>query len=394
MKRKALITLLPIVALTSLVATGFGIFTLNKSEQIDDLSDVVSLQSIFINNEISLDVNSQYSDLSKMSLSNTIEDKRIIDSDGYVTNSNYGKDVTNTSSLPKENRFGFNFNYNLTGYTDDLGENSEISWVAIDADTTGEYAFNNLPVKNNDVFAITNLYVNLEFKVYQGFVDSFDFWIEDLNLGPKSDNSATSYLVGGGKTNDPSWSTTADSDGMKSFSIELPLNFGLYNDYDKTKTKTDAVTNNDHSILKDGSDGFLDKISTRKKNMVDIYNQAEPEFMLLDSSSDAQGVNDTSKIVGFLGGFCLARKPDIKPGVDPTTGKDNFDEFVKSLHGQSADGNDKKITCEIKNINLAYKHLSRSNAMFDTKASWGGFMQIATDGIYEVYPGAATPDRK
>lgn len=434
MKHKALKIALPIVALSGLTATGFSLFVLNNREQpIEDTGMDLNLQSIFQNKDITLNVNNQYGDLKKVSLLETSGVTYPATSTDPITFSS----ELDPSTLPLSNQFGFNFSMDISAYADDSGVRSEISWV--DLASTGSSGYSKLPKKGDVVFEIDNLYITLKLTSYDGYLDYLDFRVDQLTKGPyENDQDKLHYVIPTDSSTVGSneeqvkisgWASTSGS-SLKECSVKIPLNFGLYNDYEKDPNNPVIDSNGDYNIdnskhrylskkvdkvdgSNDDGNALLSSLSSRKENLVDQYNSSS--FIKLDKDKDGQesGTKVTSVVNGFLGGFSIARKENIKHGDADSNGKDDFDEFIDKLNTQATAKHlsDRKLTVSISSIDLRYRKVDFStttggqsieNLGYGNFKTWSNTSYVGKSaptsgdlsGIYEynIFPGKTGDD--
>lgn len=433
MKHKALKIALPIVALSGLTATGFSLFVLNNREQpVEDTGMDLNLQSIFQNKDITLNVNNQYGDLKKVSLLETSGVTYPATATDSISFSSL-----DPSTLPLSNQFGFNFSMDISAYADDTGVRSEISWVDLASDGSSNYS--KLPKKGDVVFDIDNLYITLKLTSYDGYLDYLDFRVDQLTKGPfENELDNLHYViptdgdpVGGDEeqVKISSWTSTSGS-SLKECTVKIPMNFGLYNDYAKDPSNP-AIDNNGHFIVdntkhqylstktdkadgtKDDGIALLSSLSSRKENLVDQYNNSS--FIKLDKDKNGQesGTKVTSVVKGFLGGFSIARKENIKHGDADGNGQDDFDEFIDKLNVQAAAKHlsDRKLTVSISSIDLRYRKVdfstttggqSMENFGYGNFKTWSNTSYVGKtapntgdlSGIYEynIFPGNTGDD--
>lgn len=313
MKKRTIAILVPSLALVGLVGTGFGMYVVNQSPEIDDMDVQISMDSIMVNNSITVIPNgTEWNDPTNHNLG--LKESTI--GYGFIRPFGSGKPDANgaySEATDRDTHFAFDVDIEVQSFISDL-TGGEIEWQKTN-DTRADVSY--LPaIRNADVASSQSdgkydhvlvpkaLKMDLIFGIQKEYTDCFKFSYTDDKVSTRSkefDWSDSSNL--------PSY-MTADAD-HKYQKVAVYMNAGYDNAFTASTGLLDA-------------DGIKGDYATMQSEVYTPYNNCK--FTNVDTDGSLTEEDGINKFKCFFGGLdCSIKK-------DTTTGNTDYAALVKSLN--------------------------------------------------------------
>lgn len=392
MKKRTLAILVPSLALVGFVGTGFGMYVVNQTTDIQDMNVQISMDSIMVNGDITVKPNgTQLKDVSDPSLGykETGTDPNGSDSGyGFLRPFGVPKDSSSNNEYvvrPQDHFFAFDMQWKINSFINDFTNGAEIEWQAVSQQAANDPvyvpAFRNVDHSGGDTFdhAIipTKLEMTLELQVPKVYTQCFDFGYGYDTTGKinKIDQSYWNVV-------DPTKDTAKD---MYETEVHAFMNTGYSQATTSNSINAQSAADIDSSITSDW------KYANMKNDVIDVY--STPKYTKEDDATNNTGLTTLNC---FFGGFDCSIKTTTKTVTDSTgtTSTVNVPDYVSLIEKlnelkKSTSANDfpRTMNVSVKSIDL---HYVKAETNYD---AGGSTNQAGYKVIQETYSGLTNVDK-